>query len=236
MFVITILLFSTYKTGTYYYGTYITNKKNDQLVSAVQKETQTTFKTKYSELLETNPDMIGWITIEGTKLDYPVMQTKDDEEFYLRKDFYKNYDYRGTIFVNKEACFNEPNDNMIIYGHNMDDLTMFGTLKKYSSRSFYEKHKTIKFETLYESSIYEIAYVFKTVDNENHPNYVDYSNFIYINDESYFNKQMNKYESLSLYKTTVTPKFKEQLLTLSTCEYSNKNGRLVIIARKISNF
>lgn len=230
-----LFLFSFNKIVDYHYESYKSIEKNEILIELIDDhELEYSFEDKYEDLLSMNSDMIGWISIENTQLNYPVMQTKEDEEFYLRRNFEKEYEFRGTLFTNKEADFSTTNDNVIIYGHNMDDGTMFGTLRKYMSKDFFNTHKFITFETISSSSIYKIIYVIKTVDNNEHPLYIDYSNFFKINNEDTFNHQIDLYESASLYKATETTKFGDELLTLSTCEYSHKNGRLVIIAKKIN--
>lgn len=231
---IILFLISLYKIIDYHYETYQSISKNENIMELINKEKfEYSFYEKYKELLEKNSDMIGWISIEGTKLNYPVMQTKDDEKYYLRRNFDKEYEFRGTLFVNKEADLTKTNDNIIIYGHNMDDGTMFGTLRKYLKESFYEKHRFINFETINGSFIYEIVFVFKTVDEKNHASYIDYSNFFNIDNVKNYQKQIELYKNASLYEVLKLPKHGDELLTLSTCEYSHDNGRLVIIANKI---
>ena len=106
-------------------------------------------------------------------------------------------------------------------------------LKKYKNYDFYKNHKIISFENNYENGKYEIFAVFKTVDILDHELYIDYYNFINANDENHFNKQINLYKNASFYETDIHPQYGDKLLTLSTCEYSNDHGRLVVVARKI---
>lgn len=193
------------------------------------------FAEKYEELLNQNKDMIGWIQIEDTKLDYPVMQTPQDEEYYLRRNFDKEYEFRGTPFINASANLKDRDDNIIIYAHNMDDGTMFGALRKYTSKSYFEEHKIIQFNTIYENGSYEIFAVFTTVDVIGHEKYLDYYTFLNAKDENEFNKQIALYRSVSLYDTGITPKYGDKLITLSTCEYSEEHGRLVVVARKVKD-
>ena len=176
--------------------------------------------------------MIGWISIEDTKLNYPVMQTPNDEQFYLRRNFDKEYEFRGTLFINGNADL-QVDDNIMIYGHNMDDGTMFGVLRRYVDYDFYEEHKYITFDHYYDQGKYEIAYVFKTVDEVDHDLYIDYYHFYNANSAFEFNAQMQLYANASFYDTGVRPTYGDKLITLSTCEYSNENGRLVVVARKI---
>lgn len=231
-----LFIFSGYKVINYYYGTLQANKLNSNLVGMIKDEEDGRVKSffqKYEELLKKNSDMVAWIKIEDTKLNYPVMITPNDEEYYLRRNFNKEYEFRGTLFLNKEANLKDRDDNIVIYGHNMDDGTMFGSLRKYVNKDYYLNHKTIQFETEYESSVYEIAYVFRTVDIIGDDLYLDYYTFFNADSSNEFNNQMNLYERRSYYDTGVTPRYGDKLITLSTCEYTEDNGRLVIVARKM---
>ena len=232
---ISVFLFAGYKVVTYYYGTLQTKQLNTDLIDSIKNEEgrKLSFSQKYEELLKRNNDMVAWIKIEDTQLNYPVMLTPNDEEYYLRKNFDKKYEFRGTLFLNGNANLKERDDNIVIYGHNMDDGTMFGALRKYYDEDYYLNHKYIQFETLYETSTYEIAYVFRTVDELDHKLYINYYHFYNASNEDEFCAQMMKYERASYYSTGITPKYGDKLITLSTCEYTEDNGRFVIVARKM---
>ena len=237
IFVLFIFIFSAYKVISYYYSSFESennfNKLEEQIITEPDSTRVMSFTEKYEKLLNQNQDMVAWIKIEDTKVNYPVMHTPKDEEYYLRRNFDKEYEFRGTPFLNKEANLKDRDDNIIIYAHNMDDNTMFGDLKKYKNYDFYKNHKIISFENKYENDKYEIFAVFKTVDILDHELYIDYYNFINANDENHFNKQINLYKNASFYETDIHPQYGDKLLTLSTCEYSNDHGRLVVVARKI---
>lgn len=233
-----VFIYSGYKVVSYYIGTLQTNKLNANLVDMIKDNEEgriQSFTQKYAELLKKNSDMVAWIKIEDSNLNYPVMLTADNEEYYLRRNFNKEYEFRGTLFLNANANLKERDDNIIIYGHNMDDGTMFGALKKYVNQSYYDDHKYIKFETMYENSTYEIAYVFKSVDELNHDSYINYYQFYNAASVEEFDNQMRIYQDAALYNTGVIPNYGDKLITLSTCEYSHANGRLVIVARKIED-
>ena len=117
---------------------------------------------KYKELYLQNEDMVGWISIDGTTINYPVMQTKDNPNYYLKRNFEKEYSDLGTPYI-QEDCDLLSSDNLIIYGHHISGNRMFGALEDYKSKSFYEEHKTIHFDTLTQQGEYEIVAVFKTV-------------------------------------------------------------------------
>ena len=233
---LTVFIYSGYKVVSYYIGTLQTNKLNANLVDMIKDNEEgriQSFTQKYAKLLKKNSDMVAWIKIEDSNLNYPVMITPNDEEYYLRRNFNKEYEFRGTLFLNANANLKERDDNIIIYGHNMDDGTMFGALRKYYDEKYYLNHKYIQFESAYETSIYEIAYVFRTVDELDHPLYVDYYNFYNADSVEEFDYQMNLYEKASYYDTGVDVEYGDKLITLSTCEYTEENGRFVIVARKI---
>ena len=187
--------------------------------------------TDYSTIFDKNEDMVAWIKIEGTTIDYPVMQTKDKPNYYLYRNFYKEYSSYGTPYV-FENCDILNSDNITIYAHNMDDKNMFGELVKYKESDFYSNHKTIQFATKEENCNYEIIAVFKTkVYNQN---CFKYYQFVKAKDKGEFDTFINKCKELSFYDTEVSAEYGDKLITLSTCEYSGKNSRLVIVAKKLN--
>lgn len=183
-----------------------------------------------NKLYKINNDIVGWLKIENTNINYPVMQTKDRPDYYLRKNFYKEYSVFGTPYID-ENCDIENGNNLIIYGHHINGNKMFGELENYKNEEYYNKHKFIKFYTLNKKAEYEIISVFKTtVYNDKGFKYYQYYN---LEDEREFETFINKCKELSLYDTQKIAKYGDKLLTLSTCEYSQNNGRLVVVARKI---
>lgn len=181
------------------------------------------------ELYELNNDFVGWIKIEDTNISYPVMQTDNDrKDYYLRKNFYKEYSQLGTPYI-AEYCNVQTSDNVIIYGHHITNYQMFGELEKYKKKEFYDNHKMINFNTIYGNADYEIIAVFKTVAYTG----FKYYEFINSNSQNEFDTFIKKCKELSFYETEKTAKYGDKLLTLSTCEYSAKNGRLVVVAKKI---
>lgn len=181
------------------------------------------------ELYELNNDFVGWIKIEDTNISYPVMQTDNDrKDYYLRKNFYKEYSQLGTPYI-AEYCNVQTSDNVIIYGHHITNYQMFGELEKYKKKEFYDNHKMINFNTIYGNADYEIIAIFKTVAYTG----FKYYEFINSNSQNEFDTFIKRCKELSLYETGKTAKYGDKLLTLSTCEYSAKNGRLVVVAKKI---
>lgn len=185
-------------------------------------------REKYASLLAENDDFAGWIQIADTRINYPVMQTVDEPNFYLRRGFDKEYDYYGIPYA-AEHCDLQESDNVVIYGHHMNNGTMFSDLKKYSSKDFYLTHSRIRFDTLEEFGTYEIFAVFKISAYDS----FDYHHFSDAIDEADFDRFVAECKKHSYYDTGITPQYGDRLLTLSTCEYSIDNGRLVVLARKI---
>lgn len=185
----------------------------------------------YMELKSQNADFIGWIKIDDTNINYPVMQS-GTPNFYLRKNFNKEYSYYGTPYIS-ELCNTDKSDNLIIYAHNMKNHQMFGDLEKYKSKDFYNSHRYIQFDTLNNKGTYEIISVFKTMADD-----FDYQNYTDFIDKEQFNTFMDKCRSLSLYDIETNSAYGDRLITLSTCEYSQKDGRLVVIAKQteVSNY
>lgn len=196
------------------------------IVNKVEEKEENTINIK--ELYEINNDIVGWIQIDNTSMNYPVMQTKDKPNYYLKRNFYKEYSSLGTPYM-AENCNIETSNNLIIYGHHIKGKRVFGELENYKSKEYYNSHKNIIFYTIKEKAEYEIIAVFKTIA------YTDfrYYEFYNIKDEKEFNTFIKKCKELSFYGIEETAKYGDRLITLSTCEYSNRNGRLVVVARKV---
>lgn len=184
---------------------------------------------KYSDLYAQNNDFIGWIKIEDTVIDYPVMQSKNSPDFYLKHNFNKAYSRFGVPYMQENCSLSS--DNIIVYGHNMKNKSMFNELTKYKNKDFYNTHRYIQFDTLSEQRIYEVICAFKTVAYTD--NGFQYYNFVKANTEEDFSAYIEKCQALSFYDTGVKAEYGDKLITLSTCEYSQNNGRLVVVAKLI---
>ena len=192
-------------------------------------ETEILFR--YRSLYSLNNDMVGFIEIPGTAIKYPVVQSLHEANYYLRRNFYKRSATCGAIYV-REACdVFKPSDNITIYGHKMTNGTMFADLHKYKDRSFYEDNNLIYFDTLTEYHTYEIFAVFQTEANQ--VDSFNYHMFDDAKDEAEFNQFVNACKALSYYDTGITPTYGDKLITLSTCDKSMDDGRLVVVARRI---
>jgi sortase B len=187
---------------------------------------------EYKNLLIKNKKLIGWLKIDDTNIDYPVMQTTDNE-YYLTHDLNQEYDKNGSIFMDTECDVLKPSTNFIIYGHHMKTGKMFGELDKYESQDYCEKHPIIQFDTIYEKGTYQVMYVFRSKVYSEDEIVFKYYQFIDANGEQEFNSYMEEMASMSLYDTGVTAEYGDHLLTLSTCDYQEENGRFVVVAKKI---
>lgn len=190
-----------------------------------------TILPEYAALYLQNDDMVGWIEIEGTKLNYPVLQTPDEKDFYLHRDFNKEQSKHGAIYVQENCDVWTPSDNVVIYGHNMKDGSMFATLLKYRKQEYWEEHRYIYFNTLLERHTYEVVAVFKTSATVGKG--FDYHLFVDAEDEAEFNEYIAQIKKLDYYDTGVDAEYGDKLITLSTCEYTLTNGRLVVVAKRM---
>lgn len=187
----------------------------------------------YQELHNENPDMVGWLQIENTKINYPVMQTSEDNaNFYLYRDFDKNESIRGCIYAWEGCDIFEPSDNITLFGHNMKDGTMFAYLGNYYNKSTWEDNPLIFFDTLTESHVYKIFAVFKTSGTDDVG--FAYHKMVDAADEAAFNEFVSTCKELAFYDTGITPVYGDKLLCLSTCEYTIDNGRFVVAAVRIT--
>lgn len=188
---------------------------------------------EYSLIHQKNQRLIGWVKIDDTIIDYPVMQTVNNE-YYLDHNFNQEEDRNGCIFMDYQCDVIKGCDNIILYGHHMKSGKMFGTLNKYSKESYYEEHPTIQFDTIYEKGTYQVMYVFRSKVYSEEDVTFKYYQFINAASEKEFRSAMNEMAALSLYDTGVTASYGDKLLTLSTCDYQEKAGRFVVVAKKIS--
>lgn len=188
---------------------------------------------KFAALRDKNSDFIGWISIDGTNLDFPVMYAPTNKDFYLRHDFNKEYSIYGVPYLDEKTTLgaNAESDNLIIYGHNMKTGTIFGCLTGYKKADYYQQHPYIEFDTVYGDAQYEVFAAF-AIDVVNDTSFV-YNQYVDMDEESY-NDYVEEVCRRSDVDTGIRPAYGEQLLTLSTCEYSTDNGRFVVVARRVA--
>ena len=189
---------------------------------------------KYADLYLTNSDIIGWIKIEDTKVDYPVMQTKDDPEFYLHRGFSKEYTGSGVPFMDAASDIFIPTSNFLIYGHHMKNGTMFRDIEKYNDYDFYKDHKTFQFDTIYKGGqgTYEVIAAGYSQIYPKDSTEFKYYQYAGMTSQSDFNEYVKGVKALSEYDTGVVAEYGDQLVTLSTCAYQTEDGRFFVVARR----
>lgn len=203
--------------------------QNKQPEIALQSSVQQSNRNLYLE----NADMIGWIQIEGTSIDYPVMQTPADPNYYLKHDFEKRYTDYGCPFMQADCDALRPSDNLIIYGHNMKDGSMFADLAKYRSKDFWQAHKTVRFDTALGGSAYEIFAVIHTTVQADAADAFAFYLFVDAAAPEEFADYASACKARALYDTGIFADYGDKLLTLSTCDNITDNGRLLVIAKRI---
>ena len=209
------------------WGYYTAGKTHDSLKEIAAGESL----EDYEKLYNMNKDFFGWLKIDDTVIDYPVMHTPDDPEHYLHTDFYGNYSESGELFMDANC----PQDgcHYLIYGHHMFNGSMFGDLPKFGELDYYKAHQGVHFNTRTELGDYEIYAVFygEIYDKSDttHFKYYEYANLY---NEETFNEYVQNVKSMSIYDTGITPEYGDKLLTLSTCNYHTEDGRFVVCAVK----
>lgn len=186
---------------------------------------------EYRKMYKTNSELVGWIVIDGTEVNYPVVQSKVNQEYYLNHDFDGETDESGSIFADARNNVFKPDDNIIIYGHNMKNGSMFGTLQHYLKKEYYDKHKTISFDTLYKRNFYEIVAVGLSKIKDESDNSFKYYNYLNAKNKKDFERFAKNIRKLAVYDTDAKLKYGDKLITLSTCNNVEEDGRLFVIAK-----
>ena len=203
-------------------------------IEVIPTKEKTEMMLKLEELQKTNSEIVGWIEIEGTDINYPVLQGSDNS-YYMTHNYKKEYSRDGSIFLDKDYDWSIPSTNLLMYGHNNDNGTMFEDLMNYKKEQFYKEHQTIKLTTNNEDVEYEIIAVFLSrVYYKSEKNVFRYYYFLNAENEQEFNEYINNSKKESLYNIDKTAEYGDQLLTLSTCSYHTEDGRLAVVARRIS--
>lgn len=216
-----MLLVGAFIIGTKLYHYYSDKKGHMELQQ---------LSSNYEELYNKNHDFFGWLIIDDTVIDYPVMHTPNDPEKYLHKNFDGENSESGELFMDA-AC--DPNGyHYLIYGHHMFNGSMFGGLPKYGDQEYYNAHRTINFNTRFEKGEYEIFAVFYSQVFDENTNTFKYYECQNLNDEASYNSYVQNVKTLSTYDTGITPQYGEKIITLSTCNYHTQDGRFVVCARK----
>jgi sortase B len=184
---------------------------------------------KYKALYEQNNDFVGWITIDGTAINYPVMQSIGSPDYYLKHNFEKAYSDYGVPYVD-EACAVGLSANTVVYGHHMKNGTMFSSLVNYADKAYFDEHPVIRFDTIYGFGEYQVIAAFSFDTNNETFRYNEFAD----GNEAQFNEYVAECMARRAYDTGFTSEYGDKLLTLSTCEYTHTNGRFVVVTKLIT--
>lgn len=189
----------------------------------------------YSDSFLANSDMAAWLQIAGTEIDYPVMWTPEDEEYYLRRGFDGSSNKNGCLILDTDSSLNPLTTNLIIHGHNMKSGAMFGTLTDYEDEAYGQEHKNISLYTRECLRNYEVIAVFRSQVYKKSDQVFKFYQFFQADTAEEFDDFYQNIKALSLYDTGVTAEFGDRFLTLSTCAYHVENGRFVVVAKEVEN-
>lgn len=187
----------------------------------------------YKDYFLENPDMAAWIVVPDTPIDYPVMWTPDDEEYYLKRDFNKKSSAAGCLLLDTDSCMDPLTTNLIIHGHNMKDGSMFGTLLKYEKEDYLEGHRLIYLYGKDCEHIYEVMAVFRSKVFYATDDCFKFYKFFNAATQEEFDDFYENVKEMSVYDTGVTAEYGDRFITLSTCAYHTENGRFVVVAKEI---
>ena len=211
------------------------SKENGETISIentekLNEETERMLQVK--ELQAQNADIVGWLEIENTNINYPVLQGTDNS-YYMTHNYKKENSKNGSIFLDANYNWNIPSNNLLIYGHNLGNGMMFQELLKYEKESFYQEHPIIRFTTAKEDAEYEIISAFKSrVYYKSEKNVFRYYYFINSESEEKYDEFVKNAKNASLYPIDATANYGDQLITLSTCSYYVEDGRFAVVGRK----
>lgn len=200
---------------------------------------------KYQELYEINSDLAGWLTIDGTVIDYPVMQTPEEEDHYLQLDFYGQPNKNGCLILDTDSTAGTgtkscdytngtaPSTNLIIHGHTMKSGEMFGNLKLYADAEYGAEHAVIRFDSLYEEREYELLAVFYSQVYYESDTVFKYYKFFQADTQEEFDDWYENIKAMSLYDTGAEAQFGDEFITLSCCAYHVEDGRFVVVGKRV---
>lgn len=243
LIIIFALLFlgSTGRLVSYFLSAHQTSSDLDELADIKEESAKSDFsksdKTSkeladFAELKKMNGDIAGWIEIKDTKINYPIMQTPKDEQYYLHRNFKKEDDANGLPFLSKDSDFSDEKGNLMIYGHHMKSGLMFAHLLDYKDKKFWQKHPVVHITSLTDRMEFEVVAAFYSQIRKEKEEGFRFYQFSGHLSEKDFDEYIEQSRKLSLYDTGIIPSYGEQLITLVTCSYHTEEGRFVVVARK----
>ncbi|WP_458120667.1 class B sortase [Paenibacillus sp. Z6-24] len=242
-----VLVFSLGMIATIFWNGYVEQQKIEKLAKVWEDADQGRGKAaasplaiktheqvmlpEFQELYKRNKDIVGWLKIDDTRINYPIMQNVQDTQYYLNHDFDKKTNTSGLPFLDAHSRINQSNI-LLIHGHHMKSGGMLADLLKYKQESYYRQHAAFRFDTLYEKEEYEIVAVILSKVYRKSDSIFKYYQIDKVNTPAEFDDYVQNIKQLALYDTGITPQYGDKLIVLSTCEYSTENGRLAVVARK----
>ena len=193
-------------------------------------ETPPPVQESFAELLALNPETVGYLRV-GESISLPVVQRRNDNDYYLNHSFEGEESIAGTLFLDGSNLLVPEDDCLIIYGHNMRNGTMFHALSLYESADYVRENPVVRFDTIYENRLYVPFAAFTATMDEGSERYLDIRQFLF--DEASFELFTLKMEKLSAVETGVDVRYGDKLLLLVTCEYLYDNGRFVVALREL---
>lgn len=187
----------------------------------------------FTDLLAQNPDVVGWITIEDTPVNYPLLQGTDNE-FYLRHGLDGAYDVLGVPYVDYE-CDVEHGRHLILYGHNMGvgETERFSSLQNYKDPDYYVQHPVIQLDTLYDSTLYKVVAVYALTARTDDPDYFAFNAYADFADDESEQRYLDEVAARAFYTTGDYVRADERLLTLCFCTYEMEDARMLVMARSL---
>lgn len=198
-----------------------------------------TILSRFEKIYKANNDVVGYIYIEGTNINYPILHHPEEKDYYLKRDFYGSYDRHGCIYLRENCDMFEPTDVLTIYGHYMSDDTMFADIHEYLDKKFFDSHQYITVWDLYEQHTYQVVCLFKTSGTygtgfpfhlfDDFANEEEYNEFIHgVRDVA-----GTGYTGKTIFDSGIETQYGDQFICLATCEYTINNGRLILVAKRI---
>lgn len=233
---LSVFIFASYRlidtTLDYYNNRKVINSVQETFYGLGEDDNQNSneprsIRAGFDLLQKENDELVGWITMEGTQIDYPILKASNNVD-YLKRDFYKKSNIAGSIFMDFRNDVESMGQNTIVYGHRMKDGSMFEQLTKYQDPEFFKGHQTFEFDTLYDSYEAEVFAVYITTTE------FDYIQTDFENDVEY-EQLLTKIQEESMIETDVEVNADDHILTLSTCDYNldPNHGRLVVQAKLV---
>lgn len=224
------------------YTAYESNKNNslykdkDSIISKYNfstKSEKSQFHDSFLAAQQKNSEVIGWINVQDTDISYPLLQTGDNN-YYTTHNYKKETSSYGSIFLNKNSVLSNDFSNLIIYGHNMNGGSqMFSSLMNYKDKEFFNNHKTVSITTKDKEYIYTIFAVMKAkVYESNEEGVFRYYSYADLSSKDKFNEYISNCKKYQLYNTNISAVYGNQIISLVTCEYSQDNGRLIVLGKK----